>query len=129
MNLLTYPYSRDASPPIPVVELGLSRPGFVQAAYSLTAIVDSAADGTLIPMEALKNIGARRVGNAVVRGISDPGQRHSVYLVSLHIGPHALHAIRVLAMPVGSDTILGRNALQHLILTLNGPAGVTEIDV
>jgi hypothetical protein len=50
-----------------------------------------------------------------------------MYLTSLHVGSRALHAMRVVAVPEGSEAILGRNALQFLVVTLNGPAATTEI--
>jgi hypothetical protein len=67
MKLLTYPYSQTYVPSMPVIELGVSQPGRRQPDQTVSAVIDSGADGTLI------------------------------------------------------------NVLQHLIVTLNGPAGVTEI--
>jgi predicted aspartyl protease len=93
----------------------------------VTAVVDSGADGTLLPIDVLEAVGAAYVGEGVIRGISGTGQRVSMYLTSLHVGSRALHAMRVVAVPEGSEAILGRNALQFLVVTLNGPAATTEI--
>lgn len=98
MRLYTYPYSDDYSPPMPVVELGVGWPGSHQPAQTIVAVLDSGA-----------------------------GQRVSVYLASLRVGPHVLHAVRVVAIPEGSESILGRNALQYLTVTLDGPAHSAEI--
>ena len=127
MKLYTYPYSNGYSPAMPVVELGVSRPGSRQPAQTLVAVLDSGADGTLIPIDVLEAVGARYVGEAVIRGLTGGGQHVSVYLTSLQIGPHLLHAVRVVAVPAGSEPILGRNALQYLTVTLDGPANATEI--
>ena len=50
-----------------------------------------------------------------------------MYLATLHIGSHVLNAVRVVAVHEGSEAILGRNVLQFLVVTLNGPAAATEI--
>lgn len=127
MKLLTYPYNQTYVPAMPVIELGVSQPGSRQPDQTVSAVIDSGADGTLIEVRVLEAVGAAYVGEAIIRGISGPGQHIDVYLVSLHIGSHMLHAVRVLAVAEGSESILGRNVLQHLVVTLNGPAGVTEI--
>jgi predicted aspartyl protease len=127
VRLYTYPYSDDYSPPMPVVELGVGWPGSHQPAQTIVAVLDSGADGTLIPIDVLEAVRARYVGDAVIRGLTGGGQRVSVYLASLRVGPHVLHAVRVVAIPEGSESILGRNALQYLTVTLDGPAHSAEI--
>lgn len=51
----------------------------------------------------------------------------NVYLVSLRMGTCLVHGLRVVAVPEQAELILGRNALNHLVVTLNGPASMTEI--
>jgi predicted aspartyl protease len=126
MKVYTYPYDTSYSPPMPVVEVGLGRPGS-RKEEAIVAIIDSGADGTLIPIDLLEQVEARYVGDARLRGISGASQAASVYLASLHIGSETLSIVRVLATPEGSEPILGRNVLQYLVVTLNGPAGVSEI--
>ena len=128
MKLYAYSYSNAYVPAMPMVELGVSRPGNRQPGQTVAAVIDSGADGTLLPIDVLETVGAGYVGEAVIRGISGAGQHVSMYLTSLHVGSQALHAIRVVAVPEGSESILGRNVLQFLTVTLNGPAGVTEIN-
>lgn len=127
MRVLTYPYSPAYSPSMPVVELGVSRPGAQQPAQVITAVVDSGADGTLLPIDVLEAVSAGYVGEAVIRGISGSRQGVSMYLATLHVGSHVLKAVRVVAIPEGGEAILGRNVLQFLVVTLNGPAATTEI--
>lgn len=79
MRLYTYPYSNEYVPAMPVVELGVSRPGSRHSDQIVAAVIDSGADGTLLPVNVLEAVGAG-------------------------------------------------NALQFLTVTLNGPAGVTEIN-
>lgn len=127
MSVLTYPYSDAYTPSMPVVDLGVSRPGARQPIQVVTAVVDSGADGTLVPIDVLEAVSAGYVGEAVIRGISGSRQGVSMYLATLHVGSHVLKAVRVVAIPEGGEAILGRNVLQFLVVTLNGPAAMTEI--
>ena len=49
------------------------------------------------------------------------------YVVDLHLGEHHIHAVEVAALPAGDENILGRDVLNHLVVTLNGLVGVTEV--
>ncbi len=129
MRVLTYPYSDAYTPSMPVVDLGVSQPGARQPAQVVTAVVDSGADGTLVPIDVLEAVSAGYVGEAFIRGISGKRQGVSMYLATLHIGSHVLNAVRVVAVHEGSEAILGRNVLQFLVVTLNGPAAATEVVV
>lgn len=55
MNLHTYPYSNDYWPPMPVVEVELSKPGSDRIIRLLTAVVDSRADVSLFPIDTSDN--------------------------------------------------------------------------
>ena len=50
-----------------------------------------------------------------------------VYTVALAIGPHTFPHVRVAADKQNDMVVLGRDVLNHLILTLNGLASSTEI--
>jgi len=126
-TIYTYPYSQDYHPAIPIVEIGVTTPGDSQSQRWLTALIDSGSDGTLIPIDILEEIGARYVREARIRGIFGDSEPVDIYLVSLHLGPHTIQAARVVAAPEGAEAILGRNVLNHLVITLNGLASVTEI--
>lgn len=62
MTLPTFPDSQEYSPPMPMVEVGLSKPGNNRTVKLLKAVVDSGADGTLFPVDMLEKVGARCVG-------------------------------------------------------------------
>jgi predicted aspartyl protease len=126
-NVETIAYSSAYLPPAPVVEIRVEAPGRARRGRSLTALIDSGADATLIPIDMLEEVGARHVGDATLRGWAGDRYPADIYLVNLIIGVHALPAVRVAAVPSGTEPVLGRNALNHLIITLNGPAAVTEI--
>ncbi len=49
-----------------------------------------------------------------------------IYLATLQIGENWVHSVRVIAVE-GKEAVLGRNVLNHLVITLDGLAEVTEI--
>jgi len=125
--LYTYPYDRRYQPAMPVVELALNKSGGSRSDSLHLAVVDSGADGTLVPVNLLEEIGARQVGTARIRGILGESQVADIFLVSLRIGPHLLGAVRAIAGAEGDEIILGRNVLNQLVVTLNGLASTVEI--
>ena len=126
-SVSTYPYSHDSDPPMPVVEIKLHAPGRVSPDRTFVALVDSGSDGTIVPIALLEEVGARYVGDAAVRWIWGASNPVDIYLANVVVGPHTIRGVRVIAAPENSEIILGRNVLNHLVVTLNGLAGVTEI--
>ena len=64
-----------------------------------------------------------------MRGITGVAQPVGLYSVMIQISSHMLPSIHVIATARDSEVILGRDVLNHLIITLNGLAGVTEIEI
>jgi predicted aspartyl protease len=128
-GIYTYDYSQAYDPPFPVIEITLSLPGQVQNEATFTALIDSGSDGTLIPLDILEGMGARYVDQARIRSILGDSRLVNLYLVSLGIGPHQIPAVRAIAAVEGQEIILGRDILNQLVITLNGPASVSEIPV
>ena len=52
-----------------------------------------------------------------------------MYLVDLGIDGVTLPAVYVAGDEVGSEVVLGRNALNKLVVTLDGPMKVARVDV
>ena len=126
-QVYTFAYSNDYTPAIPIVELGISLPKRSQADVTITALLDSGSDGTMLPVDLLDQIGAKPVGQGQIRGILGHSRPIELYLFKLYIGSHQLHAIRVIGIETTEEPIVGRNVLNHLVVTLNGLASVTEI--
>jgi predicted aspartyl protease len=127
MSVLTFPYSHNYQPPMPVVDIELSAPGRIPLERPLVALVDTGSDGTLIPLDLLEETRARLVGEARLRGFTGVSQMAEVYIVNVRVGAHLVRGVRAVAAPEQSEIILGRNVLNHLVVTLNGIAGATEI--
>jgi hypothetical protein len=99
MTVYTFDYSTEYDPPGPIVEFQVSKAGH----------------------------GARYVETRQMRGIVGLAYPVDLYLVSIRIGVHPMPAVRVIAGVAESEAIIGRDVLNHLVVTLNGLASVTEI--
>ena len=129
MKHLTYGYDESISPALPVLEIEIE--GY-QAPYSrqrLTAIVDSGADSTALPRPALVACGAAYRDTVRMRGVTGVSRQVDRFLTMIHIGEVTVRGIYAVALPAGSDPLLGRDALNQLVLTLNGPAHVIELAI
>lgn len=91
------------------------------------ALIDSGADGTLVPVDLLERIGAVSVASGRLTWFWQASRQVSIYIVRLQIGAYTLPRVRVAGVPAGTDLILGRNVLNQMRVTLDGPALTTEV--
>jgi predicted aspartyl protease len=96
-------------------------------AIQLQAMIDTGADATIVPVRYLRQIGAQPAFEASLR--SHWGERRPVflYLVDLKTGGLTLPSVFVVGDDRGDETILGRDVLNKLVVTLHGPQRLTEI--
>jgi len=114
-------------PAAPVVEIGVAKSGSADPAIRLTALVDSGADATMLPIDVLQTAGGRYITTRKMRGVAGRPIAVEMYLVKLFIGPLTFLGIEAVAMTPNSDAILGRDVLNQMIVTLNGLANVVEL--
>ena len=122
-----YKYSRYFLPAIPVLEIYLSLPTEAPIAGPLTAVVDTGADGTLVPASVLARFKTAETDTAWIRGQWDEHRSALVYMLDVHIGSLRVPAVRVVSDDRGKEVILGRDVLNKLRLLLDGPAQTTEM--
>lgn len=128
MSLYSHDYdSRNYYPAAPVIDIVVSKIGTGGTEMSLTALVDSGADATMLPFDTLKTVGARYVETRQMRGVTGQPVTVDTYLASVTIGPHTLRGIEVIAMIEGTEAVIGRDVLNQLVVTLNGLAHIVEI--
>jgi predicted aspartyl protease len=129
MTTFSYAYDNSHDPALPVITVRLSTTeGGNTKTRKFNAIIDSGADGTLIPLTDLQILGVPIARKARLRGITGNSIWVNVYVVALNIGPIPLAGVRVIASP-SDEAILGRNVLNQLRITLDGPAEMTELEL
>ena len=121
------PYNQDYFPPIPVLQVRFFTPEWELQTETLEAIVDTGADGTLVPVKYLQQIEASVEGHSGLR--SQWGERRVVnlYLVDVEIEGLTLPGIWVIGDEIGDEIVLGRNILNRLRILLDGLAAATEV--
>ena len=121
----TYDYSTQYSPSAPVVDIYIYNKANPENIQPISLLVDSGADATILPIHLLEKIDAPVISMATLRSID--GSRFStfIYRVSLRIGDHTINRVNVASAEESDRIVLGRDVLNYLVLTLDGPAGAT----
>ncbi len=90
-------------------------------------MIDSGADATMIPLNFLKAIGAAYKETMWMRGVAGERIEVDLYLVAIQIGSHLIRGLHVVAAPAGNEAVIGRDVLNQLVITLDGPAEMTTV--
>jgi hypothetical protein len=125
--MYTYDYDFSFSPSMPVVDVALMPIARNREPVRMTAMIDSGADGTLVPLSQLRAIKAHRAGQVILRTVTGAPTVVDIYEVALQVGPHLFSYVRVAADKHNTLIVLGRDILNHLVITLNGLASATEL--
>ncbi len=127
MAVYTYAYDESYQPAMPFIEVDLIAPDSGKTFESVKALVDSGSDGSLMPVDLLDEIGALSVGTAVMSGLWGDKRRVNTYLVTIKVGNHLIRGVRVAGVLAEMEAIIGRNVMNDIKLTLNGPANMVEM--
>lgn len=123
---MSTPYDSTYTPPAPALDIRLTAPGEAPRTEPFMAIVDTGADGTLIPNRYLEHAEAIDIGDATLYGVLGEAREVHLFEVDLYIGSLLLPGMVVIADDYGNEALIGRNVLNKLVLVLDGPGGVTE---
>jgi len=127
MKVHTHSYSGLYNPPAPLIEVGVRGPGQDSREVRVTALVDSGTDATMLPIQVLRSVGARYVQTRYVRGVTGTRQVADTFLAVVRIGSATIPIPEAVAVVRGEEAILGRDVLNQLVITLDGPALALEI--
>lgn len=120
-------YDSAYTPSAPVLPIQLIAPEWELQTDFLLAIVDTGADGTLVPIEHLKHINAAIAGQTGLRSQWGELRVANLYLVDIKINNFVLPGVWVVGDKVGKEIVLGRNVLNRLQLLLDGPSEIIEV--
>ena len=123
----TYSYDQTYNPALPIVEIRLRATNRTSEERTLMAVVDSGADITIVPIDILEQLKARRIGQTDIRESTGLVRTMSVFAGDVRIGDLVVHSVRIAAARTGEEIILGRNVLNQLVVTLDGPGATTLI--
>ncbi len=125
-KVYTYQYDADYDPAMPVMGIQIGR-AMAGVSLALTSLVDSGADATMIPERYLQQVRARRSRKKWMRGTAGGRILVDLYPISLQIGPLTQAHLEVVGNTQNDEVIIGRDVLNYLTVTLNGPGSSVEI--
>ncbi len=120
-------YNTAYAPAMPVVEIILENVETGILGEKIIAIVDSGADSCILPVTYLDAIGSESIRKTRMVGVVGMALQVELHLLIFHLGPFTVYGVEAVADKQNNEAIIGRNALNQLVVTLNGIAGVTEI--
>ena len=125
--IYTYEYDLTYVPAMPIVSLSIGQPDS-EASFTLSALVDSGADATMIPISYLLQVGAIKRQLVFIRTVSGKRAPARLYTVSLQIAHYRRQRIEVIGNQDTDETIIGRDILNHLVVTLDGLASAVIVE-
>ena len=120
-------YDSHYLPPAPSVEIWLGAPGESLTSGLHQALVDTGADMSLIPAKHIRPLQAVPDDYRYLRSQWGERKRVAIYSLDIGIGNLRLPSVEVVADEYGDEIILGRNLLNKLRMTLDGPNRALEI--
>jgi predicted aspartyl protease len=125
--MIYFEYSSKHRISMPICEIMMGREGEVANFGPFEALLDTGADFTIVPLQYLEDIGAQITGFDIAKGVWGEEREVEIYGMSLSLSNKRFNAIEVIADEIGEEVILGRNILNWLRITFDGPAQYVEI--
>lgn len=122
-----FDYDRSYLPPAPVITLTVDGYSDGVEPATIRAMIDSGADGTMLPTAVLEKIDASYVDTVRMSGVTGTIEQRDRYRVRLQIGNIVIKGIDAVSIESENEGLIGRDVLNQLIVTLNGLA--TELTI
>ena len=124
---MRFPYDDSYRPPFPVGQVVFHNGEEDLRTTALDALLDTGSDGSLVPIVHLEQILAPAISNTRIRSHWGEWRHVQLFLVDIELDGLILTDVSVVGDEQGDEIVLGRNVLNRLHLTLNGPARFSEI--
>ncbi len=116
---MTTAYDTSAQPPAPFIEFEVVSPQDSAQRHLVQGLLDTGAEVSVLPVEILTALRIPRASSMSVESWDGSPTLVATYIVTLGIANARLDSIEVVAAPM-PYAILGRDVLNHFIITLNG---------
>jgi hypothetical protein len=126
MVIYTHDYDSRFNPTMPVVEIQV----FLEAGQNpitLTAIVDTGADASMIPLKYLRRLKAKKRRTKWLTGTTGVREKADLYGIAIQIGRARPIFLEAIGTEQRNEVIVGRDVLNEFVVTLNAPAHTVEV--
>jgi predicted aspartyl protease len=126
--MIRYSYNQQLTPPAPFVHVTVRPPERGIAVSDLPALVDTAADITVIPARVAEELQLIPLDEVPIGGFDGRVSWVSTFLVQLELRQSTPKVIRVVASRDEPYVLLGRDVLNDHRVILDGPGLRLEIE-
>ncbi len=112
-------YDSNFNPPAPVADVTVAHPVTGDESSVLRGKLDTGADVTVILERLVAQLGLIPKGKIWTRGYDGTYSQRLVYYVRMSVEGFLVVSVRCVAT-ARSDVLLGRNVLNHFLITLDG---------
>jgi hypothetical protein len=126
--MIRYRYNDQVQPPAPFVNVGVRCPGTGAQVVNQAALLDYAADRSVLPERMIAALGLVEDGHLLFQGFAGQVVELPIFLVEIRI--HDLPAVLIRAVLGRGEPfiLLGRDVLNSQRVLLDGPQLALEID-
>jgi predicted aspartyl protease len=121
------PYDESYVPPAPALDIVLAAPGEPFLVGPIPGLIDTGADTSIVPSRFLDLLPVQIDSQRLLRGYGGIRRSVDVYIVDVGIGTQRFPGVEIVADDIESDVIIGRNVLNRLRITLDGPGRGTDV--
>jgi hypothetical protein len=114
-----FPYALSFNPPLPGLEVDILHP-LTSMRATLFAKIDTAADQTLIPESIVDILNLDPQGLAIAEPVASLPRIYVTYVCDIIVAGRQFIDLEAAAVPI-DYILLGRDVLNQLIVTLDGP--------
>jgi Aspartyl protease len=126
--MIRYNYNRQVSPPAPFIHVTIKRGDGTGSSVAVPAQLDTAADKTVIPMSAVRDLGLEQAGLLQVAGLGNAAMPVPVYVVEMVLHEMTPVTVDVLSVAGEEHVLLGRDVLNRYRVTFDGPKLLCTIE-
>lgn len=124
---MRYPCDTRYDPPFPVLAVTLRNPDEGLFSAVQYALLDTGSDGTLVSLSLLEDILAPVLTETHIRSHWGEWRSVQLFLVDIELDGQTMPGVFVVGDEIGDAVVLGRNVLNKLKLTLDGPVNTVVV--